>query len=120
MVCLAQNGMLGLDQLRWLVAGWVGGAFCVASYLHGHHSMWVTDAWRVLQAICQGENYTNMMIPICDKCHYCFYIILFSPQNDRTALHYASMHGHPEVVKLLLQSHADVNVKDKVSTESPH
>ena len=65
MVCLAQNGMLGLDQLRWLVAGWVGGTFCVASYVHGHHSVWVTDAWRVLQAIYQGEIYTNMMILIC-------------------------------------------------------
>ena len=44
-----------LDQLRWLAAGWVGGAFCVASYVYGHHSVWVTDAWRVLQAICQGQ-----------------------------------------------------------------
>ena len=44
MVCLAQNGMLGLDQLRWLATGWMGGAFCVASYVHGHQSMWVTDA----------------------------------------------------------------------------
>ena len=29
------------------------------------------------------------------------------------------MKGHPEVVKLLVQSHANVNVKDNVSTESP-
>ena len=50
----AQNGVLSLEQLRWL-AGWVGGAFYVASYVHGHHSVWVTDARRVLQAICQGE-----------------------------------------------------------------
>ena len=50
----AQNGVLSLEQLRWSV-GWVGGAFCVASYVHGYHSVWVTDAWRVLQAICQGE-----------------------------------------------------------------
>ena len=50
----AQNGVLSLEQLRWS-AGWVGGAFCVASYVHDHHSVWVTDAWRVLQAICQGE-----------------------------------------------------------------
>ena len=28
----------------------MGGAFCVASYVHGHHSVWVTDASRVLQA----------------------------------------------------------------------
>ena len=50
----AQNGVLGLEQSRWS-AGYVGGAFCVASYVHGHHSVWVTDARRVLQAICQGE-----------------------------------------------------------------
>ena len=43
--------------------------------------------------------------------------ILFSPQYGDTALHDASRKGHPEVVKLLLQSHADMNVKNKVSTE---
>ena len=48
----AQNGVLSLEQLRWSA---VGGAFCVASYVHDHHSVWVTDARRVLQAICQGE-----------------------------------------------------------------
>ena len=46
--------------------------------------------------------------------------MLVSPQYGSTALHIASINGHPEVVKLLLQSHADVNVKDNVSTESPH
>jgi hypothetical protein len=30
------------------------------------------------------------------------------------------MEGHPEVVQILVQSHADVNVKVRVSTESPH
>ena len=43
--------------------------------------------------------------------------ILFSPQYGNTALHDAFWKGHPEVVKLLLQSHADMNVKNKVSTE---
>ena len=42
----AQNGVLSSEQLRW-VADWVVGAFCVASHVHGHHSVWVTDAWRV-------------------------------------------------------------------------
>ena len=43
--------------------------------------------------------------------------MLFSPQYGDIALHKASRSesGHPEVVKLLLQSHADVNAKDKVS-----
>ena len=77
--------------------------------------MWVTDAWRVLQAICQGE------IRLTDKCHYIILLLsCFSPQSGNTALHWASVNGHFEVVKLLLQSHADVNDKNIVSTESPH
>jgi ankyrin repeat protein len=44
----------------------------------------------------------------------------FSPQSGNTALHLASKQGCPEVVELLVQSHADVNIKDNVSTESPH
>ena len=75
-------------------------------------SVWVTDAWRVLQAICQEEIYTNMII-------LCYVIsVLFSPQSGDTALHDASRYGCLEVVKLLLQSHADVNGKNKVSIES--
>jgi ankyrin repeat protein len=46
------------------------------------------------------------------------FLSYFSPQNGDTALHIASKNGHPEVVKLLVQSHADVNIKDRVSTES--
>ena len=42
--------------------------------------------------------------------------ILFSPQDGDTALHYASRNGHLEVVKLLLQCHADVHVKGTVSS----
>ena len=45
--------------------------------------------------------------------------ILFSPQSGDTALHRASRYGHPEVVKLLLQSHADVNDQNNVSSKSP-
>ena len=41
-------------------------------------------------------------------------------QNGNTPLHLASWGGNPEVVKLLVQSHANVNVKNNVSTESPH
>jgi ankyrin repeat protein len=46
------------------------------------------------------------------------FLSYFSPQYGDTALHKASKNGFPEVVKLLVQSHADVNVKDRVSTES--
>ena len=48
------------------------------------------------------------------------FIECFSTQHGNTALHYASEEGHPAVVKLLVQSHADVNIKGYVSTESPH
>ena len=43
---------------------------------------------------------------------------MLSPQYGRTALYDAFTNGHLEVVKLLLQSHADVNIKKNVSTES--
>ena len=43
-----------------------------------------------------------------------------SPQYGYTPLHRASEKGHPEVVKILVQSYANVNVKNNVSTESPH
>ena len=43
-----------------------------------------------------------------------------STQYGNTALHWASKEGHPAVVKLLALSHADMNIKGYVSTESPH
>ena len=45
---------------------------------------------------------------------------MFSPQSGNSPLHWASIKGHPEVVKLLVLSHANVNIKNNVSTESPH
>ena len=35
---------------------WVSGAYCVASCVHDYHSVWVTDAWRMLQAICHQHD----------------------------------------------------------------
>ena len=63
-----------------------------------------------------------MTILIYEKCHYNNYIafILLAPQYDSTALHDASTEGNIEVIELLLQFHADVNIKNNVSTESPH
>jgi ankyrin repeat protein len=52
-------------------------------------------------------------------CSVIIAFILF-PQDGYTALHYASKKGHPEVVQILVQSHADVNVKGNVSYESHH
>jgi ankyrin repeat protein len=40
----------------------------------------------------------------------------FSPQSGNTALHLASSNGLPEVVRILVQSHADVDVKNGVSS----
>ena len=34
----AQNGVLSLEQLRWGI---------LYSYVAGHHSVWVIDAWRM-------------------------------------------------------------------------
>ena len=46
--------------------GTVGRAFCAAIYVHvpGYHSIWVTDAWRVLQAIwhCRREKFRLVYI----------------------------------------------------------
>lgn len=39
----------------------------------------------------------------------------FSSQYGNTALHSASLNGHHEVVKILVQYQADVNVKNHVS-----
>ena len=55
---------------------------------------------------------------ICDECYYCF--SYFYSQSGETALHWASRKGLPKVVQVLVQAHADVNIKDRVSTESPH
>ncbi len=40
---------------------------------------------------------------------------LFCIQNGGTALHVASYNGHCEVVGVLLEANADVNIEDKVS-----
>ena len=39
-------------------------------------------------------------------------------QNGGTPLHHTAGHGHIELVKLLLLSHAKLNIKDNVSTNS--
>ena len=40
-----------------------------------------------------------------------------SSQFDQTALYYASISGHTDVVKLLVDSGAQIDNKDQVSTE---
>jgi hypothetical protein len=54
-----------------------------------------------------------------DKCKLLL-LSYFYPQTGKTALHDASSNGHPEVIQILVQSHANVNIKNNVSTESPH
>ena len=42
---------------------------------------------------------------------------IYSSQDGQTALHYASRSGHTDVVKLLVESGAQLDNKDNVSTE---
>ena len=42
----------------------------------------------------------------------------FSLQYGNTPLHWGSLKGYPEVVKILVQSQPNLNIKNKVSTES--
>ena len=102
MVCLAQNGWCARFRSIKVAGSQLGGwGICVASYVHDHHSVWVTR-------LSARVNDTVISVTIA--------FILFSLQSGDTALHEASRYGHLEVVKLLLQSHADVNVKNNVST----
>ena len=44
-----------------------------------------------------------------------WYSIYYSSQFQKTALHYASEGGHHDTVRVLLESGADPNTRDKVS-----
>ena len=41
--------------------------------------------------------------------------LLYSSQDQRTALHYANEGGHHDTVRVLLERGADPNTRDKVS-----
>ena len=70
-----------------------------------------------LLLINHGAN-INYQDGVCNYFHYYFQTFkeCFPPQYGMMPLHWASQNGHPEVVKILLQSQASVNVKSKVST----
>ena len=51
--------------------------------------------------------------------HAVMNISFISPQLGNTSLHLAVEKGHIEVVQLLLMSHANLNIKNNVSTVSP-
>jgi ankyrin repeat protein len=59
-----------------------------------------------------------MTVLICDM--VLLFLSYISPQSGNTALHQACRNDYPNVVKILVQSHTDVNFKNNVSTESPH
>ena len=42
-------------------------------------------------------------------------VLYYSSQNQKTALHYASVRGHHDTVRVLLEKGADPNTHDKVS-----
>ena len=75
---------------------------------------------EVAQLLINNGAIINNKDGVCDNCHYYNIAIILlksvSPQYGKTVLHFASEEGHPEVVVLLVQSHANVNVKNNVST----
>ena len=122
--------MPGTEWYAWVrsikvAGGWLGGWGILCSYVRAWSSQCVGHC-RCMESAAgylPGKNdlyQHDDTDKLCDKCHYIIAFILFSPQYGDTALHKASSNGHPEVVKLLLQSHAYMNVKNDVSTESPH
>ena len=65
----------------------------------------------------------NYKDDVCDNYHFSshtFKECFPRPQYGKTPLHHASKEGNPEVVKVLVQSHANMNIKSNVSTELPH
>ena len=45
----------------------------------------------------------------------CSLVLYYSSQDQKTALHYASVRGHHDTVRVLLEKGADPNTCDKVS-----
>ena len=45
----------------------------------------------------------------------CSLVLCYSSQDQNTALHYASVGGHHDTVRVLLEKGADPNTHDKVS-----
>ena len=45
----------------------------------------------------------------------CSFVLYYSSQHQRTALHYASQDGHHDTVRVLLERGADPNTCDMVS-----
>ena len=44
-----------------------------------------------------------------------WYVLYYSSQNQKTALHYASEGCHHDTVRVLLEKGADPNTRDRVS-----
>ena len=50
-----------------------------------------------------------------NSCSLCSLVLYYSPQDQKTALHYASEGSHHDTVRVLLERGADPNTRDKVS-----
>ena len=50
----------------------------------------------------------------CLQCQYVRWLMILSPQDGVTALHWASNNGHDEIVRVLLAAKATVNTQNKV------
>ncbi len=76
-------------------------------------------AWRHILLHCSIEVDSCSCLAIAINKPYCFnytLVIIISFQHNQTPLHYASEHGHSEVVQVLLSHGATVDMKDEVSS----
>ena len=68
----------------------------------------------------KGAN-INSQAKVVNNCLYCsfffVYLIRFSPQDGWSSLHCACESGHTNVVRLLLEAQADLQIKNHVSVD---
>ena len=79
-----------------ILSGYVGTEFLPMSHIHVH--LHYVHHWHISSACI---------------CVYHLHILLFT-QSGRTPLMVASFEGHSDIVKMLIEANAQVNIKDKV------
>ena len=76
---------------------------------------------QVAQLLIINGAYVNQQNSVCNNIIIVFIVFkMVLSQNGHTPLHRAASCGHIELVKLLLLSHAKLNIKTNVSTNSSY